>query len=375
MKLVSVMTGAAPGGAEFAAVELLDSLVARGHEAVVLSDWAGIGRDTGVSVRPLELGPKLSGRSWPGLVLRWPTLRRRLRAALEAEGPYDVLLLHYKKDQLLAADLPEELRRTVVWAEWGPLPRQMRSGPARRLFLRAASRAQLVLAISAGTRDSLVEAGLDPASVAVLPNALRVGDLGFQAQGRARVRRELGIPEGAFVVGCTSRFHSRKRIDVVIDATIQLDDDTHLVLAGTGETEAELRARAAPLGQRAHFLPTPGSDSAALFSALDVFVFCPSPSEGSPTSVILAMLAERPCLSTAAEGVRGLIDKECGAISDPENDPAALTALLRPYDGDPELVRRQGAAARRVAVARFDRAQVAAAAEGLLDAALAKGEC
>ncbi len=68
MKIVSVMTGAAPGGAEFAAGELLDALVDRGHEAVVLSDWAGIGRDTGVRVRPLELGPKLSAKTWPRLM-------------------------------------------------------------------------------------------------------------------------------------------------------------------------------------------------------------------------------------------------------------------------------------------------------------------
>jgi hypothetical protein len=95
MKIVSVMTGAAPGGAEFAAGELLGALVDRGAEAVVLSDWAGIGRDTGVRVGALELGPKLSAKTWPGLLLRWPLLRRRLRAALEAEAPYDVLLLHY----------------------------------------------------------------------------------------------------------------------------------------------------------------------------------------------------------------------------------------------------------------------------------------
>ena len=102
MKIVSVMTGAAPGGAEFAAVELLDALVGRGHEAVMLSDWPEIGRDTRVEVRPLAIGPKLSARSWPSLMLRWPVLRRRLRQALEGERPYDVLLLHFKKEQLLA---------------------------------------------------------------------------------------------------------------------------------------------------------------------------------------------------------------------------------------------------------------------------------
>jgi glycosyltransferase involved in cell wall biosynthesis len=368
MKIVSVMTGAAPGGAEFAAGELLGALVDRGHEAVVLSDWAGIGRDTGVRVAPLELGPKLSARTWPGLLARWPVLRGRLRAALEAEAPYDVLLLHYKKDQLLAAELPAVLRAETLWAEWGPLPRQMRQGPGRRAYLRAARTVAHVLAISAGTRDSLVAAGLPAGQVSVVPNALRTDRIRFTESGRAAMREQLGIAPGTFVVGCTSRFHHRKRNDVLVDAVVRCGPDFVLVMAGTGPDEAALRERAAPLGERAHFLPTPGDDREALFSAFDVNVFCPSPAEGSPTSVILGMLTERPSLATAPEGVAGLIDDQTGAVAAPENDPAAAAALLATYAADPELRRRQGAAGRARAAEMFDRDKVAAQVEAIIAA-------
>jgi glycosyltransferase involved in cell wall biosynthesis len=366
MKIVSVMTGAAPGGAEFAAGELLGALVDRGHEAVVLSDWAGIGRDTGVRARPLELGPKLSAKTWPGLLARWPTLRGRLREALAAEAPYDVLMLHYKKDQLLAAELPAELRAQTIWAEWGPLPRQMRGGPGRRAYLRAARRAAHVLAISAGTRDSLVAAGLPADMVSVVPNALRTDRIRFTAAGRAATRERLGIGADAFVVGCTSRFHPRKRNDVLVDAVVRCGPGVELIMAGTGPAEDDLRERAVPLGARAHFLPTPGDDREVLFSAFDVNVFCPSPAEGSPTSVILGMLTGRPSLSTAPEGVVGLIDAETGAIAAPENDPAAVAALLAKYAADPELRRRQGEAGRERAAATFDREAVAARVEAIL---------
>jgi glycosyltransferase involved in cell wall biosynthesis len=359
------MTGAARGGAEFAAVELLDALLERGHEAVMLSDWPGIGRDTRIEVRPLELGPKLSSRSW-ALLVTWPFLRRRLRLALERELPYDALLLHYKKEQLLVATLPARLRPRVVWAEWGPVPRQMRRGPGRRLYARASQQVAAVLAISEGTRRSVVATGVDPARVAVLPNALRIGSLRFDPEGRRRLRRELGIDDDAFVVGCTSRFHPKKRLDVLIEAFAKLDDDAHLVLAGTGESEAGLREQAAPLGARVHFLPTPGDDAAKLFSAFDVCAFCPSPAEGSPTSVILGMLAGRPCVSTAAEGVADLIEDGLGTIARPENDPAAVAAALLEYAGDPERVRREGALAARRAAERFDSAAVAARAERLI---------
>lgn len=364
-----MMTGAAPGGAEFAAVELLDALAARGNEATMLSDRAEIGRGTAVEVHPLELGPKLSGRTWPSLAARWPSLRRRLREALEAELPYDLLLLHYKKEQLLAPGLPARLRPQVAWAEWGPVPRQMRRGAGRRMYARASRGAAPVLAISSGTRNSAVAAGVDPATVAVLPNAMRSDEIRFSEGGRARVRAELGIPDGAFTVGCVSRFHPKKRNDVVIDAVEALDRDAHLILAGAGETEGELRARAASLGGRAHFLGTPGDDVGDVLSAFDVSVFCPSPAEGQPRAVILGMLASRPCVSTGAEGVTGLIDDEFGAIATPENDPAALAAILRGYEGDRERVRREGDRARARAVERFGAETVAAQAEELILAA------
>jgi glycosyltransferase involved in cell wall biosynthesis len=369
MKIVSVMTGAAPGGAEFAAVELLDAMVERGHEAVMLSDSAEIGRDSRVEVHSLELGPKLSGRSWPGLALRWPALRRRLAAALAAELPYDVLLLHYKKEQLMAPSLPSELRPMIAWSEWGPVPRQMRRGPGRRAYVRASREVAPVMAISEGTRRSVIAAGVDADKVTVLPNAMRTDEIHFSEAGRARVREQLGIPAEAFTVGCISRFHPKKRNDVLIDAVGMLGPKAHLILAGSGETEAELRRQAAALGDRAHFLTTPGADVGDVLSAFDVSVFCPSPAEGQPRAVILGMLAARPCVSTGAEGVVGLIEEEFGTIVSPENDAEAVAAALRPYEGDPERIAREGAIAARRAVERFDRAVVAEQAERLILAA------
>ncbi|HVQ59353.1 MAG TPA: glycosyltransferase family 4 protein [Solirubrobacterales bacterium] len=367
MKIVSVMTGAAPGGAEFAAVELLDALIERGHEAVMLSDSPEIGRDTRVQVRPLDLGPKLSGSTWPSVVLRSPGLRRRLRSALEAEAPYDVLLLHYKKEQLLAPGLPAQLRPRIAWCEWGPVPRQMRRGPGRWAYARAGRGVGAVMAISEGTRESAIAAGVDAAKVTVLPNAMRTEEIRFSAEGRARVRAELGIPEDAFTVGCVSRFHPKKRNDVLIDAVAKLGGEAHLILAGAGETEAALREQAGGLlGERAHILSTPGAEIGDVLSAFDVSVFCPSPAEGQPRAVILGMLAGRPCVSTGAEGVVGLIEDSYGAIVSPENDPEAVAAVLHGYEDDPERVRREGELAARRAVERFDRGVVAERAERLM---------
>src|SRR5947209_484569 len=149
------MTTDSSGGAEFAAVEMLEALRQRGHETVMLTDMPKMARDTQVSVSPIALGPKLSTRSWIALAARWPLLLSSLRRALRAQAPYDVLMVHYKKEQLLAGMLPASLRRTTVWAEWGPVPFPLRRGLPRRAYLEAGERAALVMAISEGTRRSV----------------------------------------------------------------------------------------------------------------------------------------------------------------------------------------------------------------------------
>jgi glycosyltransferase involved in cell wall biosynthesis len=374
MKIVSVMTTDASGGAEFAAVEMLEALRQRENETVMLTDMPQIGRDTQVQVAPVALGPKLSTSSWVSLALRWPLLLARLRRALQAQSPYDVLMVHYKKEQLLALMLPPRLRRTVVWAEWGPVPFPLRKGLPRRAYLAAGRRAALVLAISQGTLESVTEVGVAKDKVIVVPNVLRTEEIRFSEPGRARVREELGIPADAFVVGCISRFHPKKRNDVVVQAVRALNDPrVHLILAGDGETEGELRALAAPLGERAHFIATPGTEVPDVLSAFDVSVFCPSPTEGAPRAVILGMLASRPCLSTGAEGVADLISPEVGGIASPENDPDALRAMLAPYLNDPQRLAREGAAARAYAERTYAAPVVAEEIEGLLDRAIADG--
>jgi glycosyltransferase involved in cell wall biosynthesis len=367
MKVVSVMTSDGSGGAEFAAVNMLDALRRRGHETVLLTNQVEVAAGRDVGARAIDLGPKLSGASYRSLAARSPLLLARLRRELEREWPYDALVVQFKKEQLLTTALPRRLRAKLLWAEWGPVPRQMLHGPGRTAYLAAARRADVIMAVSAGTRDSVCAVGVPPGKVHVVPNALPVPESYFSENGRVRVRQEHGIPLDALVVGCVSRFHAKKRNDVAVDAVVRLGrDDIHLIMAGEGEAESDLRRRAGPLNGRAHFLPTPGRDIANVCSSFDVSVFCPSPTEGAPLAVIHSMLASRPCLSTADEGVAGLIVPGAGAISSPEHDPTALAELLRDYLDDTARRASEGAAAHEIADRLFAAPTVAAQIEALI---------
>src|SRR5271154_2686568 len=189
-RIVSVQTTNERGGAEYATVDLLLALEARGHEVLLLTNLPEIAAGTQLAVREIDLGPKLSSGHVVGVALRAPLIIARLIRALRAERPVGTLLLHFKKEQLLCSLLPSSLTGTIVWAEWGPLPWQMRRGPARWAYALAARRARGVAAVPAGTRRTVVGAGVPARKVAVVPNVIDVEAVRFDATSRARLREE-----------------------------------------------------------------------------------------------------------------------------------------------------------------------------------------
>ncbi|MGI8511706.1 MAG: glycosyltransferase family 4 protein [Solirubrobacteraceae bacterium] len=357
LHVVSVQTTNEKGGGEYANVNLLEALAQRGSRVKLLTNMPELADGTSVPTQQIDLGPKLSRRTVrrvvagfaPGVVRLARALRREAR-----EAPIDVLLLHFKKEQLMGPLLPRGLVGAIVWAEWGPLPLPLRTGALRRAYALAARSARLVLAVSDSTRASLLDAGIPPRKVVVVPPLVDAGTIRFDADARERRRREWGVGAGTFVVGCISRLHASKRNDVVIDALEHLPDDVILVIAGSGEDEAELRERAERFGDRVRFLPTPRGYVHEILSACEVQVFAPQPLEGLPRAIIFGQLTERPILVTEASKVTGLVPDGTGSSVEPANDPAALAALLMEYRSDPERRAREGSAGRRFALERYD---------------------
>ena len=363
LDVLSVLVSPGAGGAEYAAVDLLDALARRGARARLLTNHPELVAGTMVQASPIELGPKLNRASLVRHAMTAPLMRQALRRALAEQAPFDVLLVHFKKEQLLAATLPASVTGPVVWAEWGPIPRQLRRGPARQVYARAASRAAAVLAESEATAASMTGAGVSAAKVSVIGNVF--DDL------RPAVALDLGVPAGTFVAGCVSRLHPSKPLDVVIGALAHLPPDVVLVLAGDGEDEQRLRGLAAPYGDRVRFLGTPRGRVGELLAAFDVLVYAPSASEGAARGVTLGQLAARPILATAVEGTIGLLSAGTGSVAAPADDPAALAALIGAYRDDPDRRAREGAAGRAAALERLARLDPVTTAWRVLRAARA----
>jgi glycosyltransferase involved in cell wall biosynthesis len=313
-----------------------------------------IAAGTKLVVREINLGPKLASASVVRVALGTPLILARIARALRAERPVGTLLLHFKKEQLLCSLLPSSLTGRIVWAEWGPVPPQMRHGPARLLYALAARRAQRIVAVSEGTRRTVVDTGVPLRKVDVVPNLLDVHAVEFDAASRSRLRGSWGAGAETLVVGCISRFQRRKRNDVVIDAMAHLEGDVLLILAGEGDEEGPLRERAAPYGDRVRFVPNVRGHVEAFLSACDLLVFAPSPTEGEPRVIVMSQLVGVPVVATDSEGAEGLIPPGGGTILSPPHDPRALAMAIVAYRDDPERRRREGTVAREATLVSHD---------------------
>jgi glycosyltransferase involved in cell wall biosynthesis len=370
-RIVSIQTTNERGGAEYANVDLLEALRQRGHDVLLITNVPDIAAKTQVPVTAIELGPKLNRRSVAQTALAAPRTLWRLACALRAarpdrRTPVGVTLLHFKKEQLLCALLPPRLTGRIAWAEWGPVPPDLRKGLPRLLYALAARRARAIMAVSEGTKRTVVGAGVPADKVVVVPNLVDVEEVSFDPEARARLRAQWGAGLDTLVAGCISRFQRRKRNDVVIDAMGQVDGDVLLVLAGEGEEEPALRERAAPHGGRVRFAPNVRGHVEAFLSACDVLVFAPSPTEGAPRVIVMAQLVGVPVIATDAEGADELLPPGTGTICSPSHDPSALAAALAAYRDDPERRRREGAAGREATLVRHDRERTLQAVERAL---------
>ena len=180
-----------------------------------------------------------------------------------------------------------------------------------------------------GIRKAVV-AGLpdyDPGRVATVYDGIVLDGTGADRQ---EARASLGLPTDAHVVGAVARLGVQKRLDRLLETVARMPD-VHLVLAGEGELEADLRALAARLGmeKRVHFLGF-RTDVARVLAALDVFAIT-SDREGMANAMLEAMAAGIPVVSTPVSGADEALlpDREGrapGLIVDP--DPAALAEAM-----------------------------------------------
>ncbi len=145
---------------------------------------------------------------------------------------------------------------------------------------------------------------------------------------RAEKRRELGIPEDAFLLISVGELNANKNHSIIIDALAKLENQNiYYIIAGEGNLNDTLSEKAKALGleERIKLLGY-RNDIAELCHAADTFVF-PSLREGLPVSMIEAMSCSLPCIASLIRGCEDLIDEQGGFLISPR-DAAAFAEKI-----------------------------------------------
>lgn len=230
------------------------------------------------------------------------------------------------------------------------LRRQGPLGEARLALARHS--ADAFIAISRPIRAELEDAGVAPSAIRDVRNGVDID--GFQpaeAAGRARLRRELGLPEGPLVVSA-GRIAREKGVDVLVAAwpnVLTRIPSAHVCILGEG-AERERLSRLLPqalwLGGVA--------DVAPYLRAADAFAL-PSRTEGMPVALLEAMACGLPCVATAVGGTVEVLEDGLTGRLVPSEDPGRLAEGLVEALSGPSW----GAAARAHVVRSFSLDDVA----------------
>lgn len=311
-------------------------------------------------------------------------------AALAVAGRFDVVIA---SSTPLTVALPalaaRALRGTPFVFEirdpWPELPRAMGGvpGPAlaamERLATAACRRAAAVVALSEGMAETALARGADPARVHVVPNGCDLGLFGPQV---APWRPEAAAPWEC--VALYAGAHGRANgLSTLLDAAAILqargERRLRLVLAGAGAEKPALMARAAAEGLRnVTFLdPQPRAAVGALHAGAQVVLHLladvPAFAEWTaPNKLMDGLAAGRPVVTNQPGRAARIVAEGPSGLAVPPGDAAALAEALARLAADPALRERLGTAARRQAVARWDRRLLAARFCEVVEAAAAR---
>ena len=116
---------------------------------------------------------------------------------------------------------------------------------------------------------------------------------------RSEVRRELGVPEQAPLIGCSGKLWDLKRHEILIRAAAMLSDmQVHVTLVGDGPEHERLAALARQLGVSDRFRITGMTEDVASYvRTMDVFVFGSDSSESFANALVEAMSLGIPCIA------------------------------------------------------------------------------
>ena len=331
-----------------------------------------VGTDPGVD-RRLPSAAELEIPFYEGMTLGVPGLPDLVETL--AEGSYDLVHVTAPGPAGIAATLMSGITGVPLLASYHTEIATYAGMRSRDGALEALTRAGLgafysapaaVLSPSPSADSSVIALGADPA---------RLGrwERGVDVDRFDPAKADRDAFPGEIKVLYSGRLTREKGVDLLAETFLRAhaaDPRLHLLLAGGGPEEGELRER---LGERATFLGwLSGEDLPRAYASADAFLFCSS-TDTYGQVILEAAASGLPVVAVAEGGPAALIEnRHTGLLCRPDADHLAGTLLQ--LASNPELRRQLGEAGVHAARERsWERSmgQLAAGYRRALDAAAA----
>ncbi len=178
-----------------------------------------------------------------------------------------------------------------------------------------------------------IETMFDISHVYVIRNGIDLDRFRNVNKTKEEKRKELGIPEDAYVIGQVGRFIYQKNPEFTVDVFSELlkkKENACLLLVGRGKQEQQLRKQIGDLGleDRARLLIS-RNDIPEILKAMDVFIL-PSRFEGFGIVLVEAQAAGLPCVVSDAVPHQVYLSKRISRLSLDDPKEKWVEALLDP---------------------------------------------
>jgi glycosyltransferase involved in cell wall biosynthesis/ribosomal protein S18 acetylase RimI-like enzyme len=212
-----------------------------------------------------------------------------------------------------------------------------------------------IISVSQFHRDWALDLRMCPSwQILAIPNGI-TPDPANGGTDRLQLRRDVGAEDGDLLLLTPTRLAWDKGLQHLIEAAAMLPRDTRyrLAIAGDGSARAELEqlAQARGVADRVVFLGF-RDDVADLLAAADAVVL-PTLREGLSMSLLEAMAAGKPIITTSIGSNREVATQTEMALLVPPGDPAALADAIQRSARDPKRMAVLGANARALFEARY----------------------
>jgi glycosyltransferase involved in cell wall biosynthesis len=300
------------------------------------------------------------------------TIVEQLRPAIVHAGSgyrgYELALVALALRERFAIPVVYEVRGFLE-GTWSPDRRLARAGndgsavelTSRRAAteLRCMRAADVVITIADAMRDEIVDRGVPPERVHVVPNGVDPSVFTPRPADPA-LRRSYGIPDEVPVFGYVSTLdHPRENHELLIATAAALASaqrEAVCLIVGDGKRRAELERAAEASGVLGRVIFTgrvPHDRVADLYALLDVFVVPRRDDRAAryvtPLKPFEAMAMERPLVVTDLPALTELAapngSRPRGLVV-PLDDAAAMASALERLFDDPDLRRKLGSAGR-----------------------------